>query len=93
VTWQGPFTVHGVLDGEEVVLRWEDGRLTGDDRAVEAVRAALADRDRVQLSPQDEERAADVADPHAAAAAIQLVVEVREVEGDLPIPDADDAAG
>lgn len=92
MSWQGPFTVHGLLNGEEVTVTWEDGRLTGTDAAVQAVRDALEHHDQVKLSPQDEERDADVHDPHAAMAGIQLVMEIVDVEGDPPIPDADNAA-
>lgn len=93
MAWQGSFTVRGRLDGEDVVVTWDDGRLSGTDAAVRAVREALASRDTIQLSPQDEERPADPADAHAAMAGIQLVMEIVDVEGDPPIPDADDAAG
>lgn len=92
MSWQGSFTVHGLLDGEEVTVTWDDGRLSGTDAAVKAVRDALDEHDQVQLSPQDEERAADVGDAHAAMAGIQLVMEIVDVEGDPPIPDADNAA-
>jgi hypothetical protein len=92
MSWQGPFTVRGRLDGDDVVLTWDDGRLSGDDAAIRAVTAALDGQDRVQLSPQDEERDADVGDAHATMAAVQQVMEIVEVEGDPPIPDADNSA-
>lgn len=92
MSWQGPFTVRGRLDGADVTIGWDDGRLSGTDAAVEAVRAALDSQDVVQLSPQDEERAADVGDAHATMAAIQQVMEIVDVDGDPPIPDADNSA-
>jgi hypothetical protein len=92
MSWQGAFTVHGRMDGEDVVLTWDDGRLSGTDAAVRAVSSALDGQDRVQLSPQDEERDADVSDAHATMAAVQQVMEIVEVEGDAPIPDADNSA-
>lgn len=92
MAWQGPWTVHGRLDGDDVFVSWEDGHLSGTDSAVTAVRAALDGQDQVQLSPSDEERDADAHDSHAAMVGVEQVLEIVRIEGDPPIPDADDSA-
>lgn len=86
------FTVRGQLDGRPVDLRYTDGTLEGNDEAVSRVRQVLAQRDDLRLTPQDEERPATLADPYAVMAAIQEVLDIDEVEGNYPIPEADDSA-
>lgn len=92
MSWQGAWTVHGRLDGHDVDLTWDRGRLSGSDAAVRAVESVLDSRDRVRLSPQDEWRDADPADAYAAMAAVQEAVEIVSVEGDAPIPEPDESA-
>lgn len=80
------------MDGDDVTITWDDGRLSGTPAAVDAVRDALEARDQVRLSPQDEQREADVQDATATMAAIQEVIEITTVEGDPPVPEPDSSA-
>jgi hypothetical protein len=86
------FSVKGNVDGRPVTVSYEDGDLSGDDDAVTRVRQVLDERSEIRLTPQDEDRPAEVGNPHAVMAAIQEVMAIEEVEGDYPIPDADDSA-
>lgn len=87
------FTIRGVLDGEEVAVTYDDGRLTGHQEAVARVEQVLDSSDTLRLSPQDRERPATRDDPRAVMAAAEAAFEaVTALEGDYPMPEADDSA-
>lgn len=87
------FTVRGRLGDRPVTLAYDPGRLTGDGEAVAKVHELLAQRSTMALSGSSDEHPADLDDPHAVMAAIQEVIAIDEVDGDYPIPEADDSAG
>lgn len=86
------FSVQGRLDGRQVDVRYEGGRLDGDDEAVRRIREVLDRSDTLKLTPQDTERAADEGDEYGVMAAIQEVLAIDAVAGDYPITGADDSA-
>lgn len=84
--------MRGRLEERPVEVRYDDGTLAGDDEAVARVEQLLDGRSSLRLTPQDDEHPATVEDPMAVMAAIQEVLAIDEVEGDYPIPEADDSA-
>jgi hypothetical protein len=88
----GRFTVRGRLDGRDVSLAYDPGRLTGDGQAVARVHEVLEQRGVLRLTEPGDEHPATIDDPYAVMAAIQEVIDIDEVEGDYPIPEADDSA-
>lgn len=86
------FTVKGTVDGRTVTITYERGALTGDDEAVRKVTEVLEQHSSLRMTPQGDEHPAELGEPYAVMAAIQHVVSIDEVEGDYPIPEADDSA-
>ena len=86
------FKVRGRLGEREVEVSYDEASLTGDDEAVGRIRQVLDDRDTLRLTPQDDDRRATIADPLAVMAAIQEVLAIDAIDGDYPIPEADDSA-
>jgi hypothetical protein len=87
------FTIRGQLDDRPVEVSYDAGRLRGDDDAVRRIEELLADRSTLRLSARDDDHPATADDPAAVMAAAQEVLAIEAVEGDYPIPEADDAAG
>jgi len=69
------FDVLGVLAGRSVVVRYRDGHLSGDERAVAAVRAFLAHCQPVRLSAPQPGEPTTMRNPVAMAAAIHLALD------------------
>ena len=89
----GPFTVRGRMGGAPVTVTWADARLSGTPVAIDAVRATLDRNDRVRLTPQGDDRPAEVGDPTAVLAAVQDAFDaIDSVEGDYPMPEPDSSA-
>lgn len=89
----GGFTIRGRRGGEDVVVHWEDGRLSGDEGVVAEAREVLGRSESVRLSPQDPELQPREDDPVAAMAAVQEALDdVATIEGDYPLREADDSA-
>lgn len=86
------FSVQGRLDGRQVEVGYEDGRLDGDDEAVRRIRQVLDRHATLELTPQDTERTADEGDEYGVMAAIQEVIDIDGVAGDYPITGPDDSA-
>lgn len=86
------FMVRGRFEDRTVTVRYREGTLEGDDDVVARVRRILDDRSTLRLTLQDDEHPATIEDPYAVMAAIQETVDIEAVEGDYPIPEADDSA-
>lgn len=86
------FTVTGTLGDRTVTITYERGELSGDDEAVRQVTGVLEQHSSLRLTPQGDAYPAELDQPHAVMAAIQHVIAIDEVEGDYPIPEADDSA-
>lgn len=86
------FTVKGTLADRPVTVTYDRGELSGDEEAVRKVSEVLEEHATLRMTPQGDEHPADHGEPYAVMAAIQEVVSIDEVEGDYPIPEADDSA-
>ena len=86
------FTVRGLFEGESVEVSYRQGALDGHGPATDKIRQVLEDGSVLHLTPQDDGHPASVDDPYAVMAAIQQVIDIDVVEGDYPIPEADDSA-
>ena len=87
------FTVRGRLDDRAVEVSYQEGRLDGDEHAVRAVTDVIEHRSSLRMNAAQDDHPASLDDPYAVMSAIQEVLAIDEVEGDYPIPEADDSAG
>jgi hypothetical protein len=81
------------MDDRAVEVSYRAGQLDGDADAVRAVTELLDHRSSLRMDAAQDDHPASLDDPYAVMSAIQEVVAIDEVEGDYPIPEADDSAG
>ena len=87
------FRVRGRMDDRTVEVSYRGGQLDGDASAVRAVTELLDHRSSLRMNAAQDDHPASLDDPYAVMSAIQEVIAIDEVEGDYPIPEADDSAG
>ncbi len=83
------FKVKGKLLGREVEVKWDKGKLTGDDVAVRMIESEAEIREIVgpPAGPYTEEN--HLESELSASELVQIVLDYNTIEGDLPqvIPD------